>query len=180
MRNRKIEIVCRTQECTGCGRCVRGCRRHVLRLAGDGRERFVEVADAARCAGCRHCERSCPHGAIIIKTDDTMKEKWRFAALVVGGISLLAALVAVAMWLWNALIPDIFGWSEVTYWQALGLLVLFHLLFGHLAHPLPDGRRKRLHEMMHGMSRDERREFIRRRMRTLCNEERIGDERVCE
>jgi hypothetical protein len=32
--------------------------------------------------------------------------------------------------LWNWLIPPISGWSEITFWQALGLLVLSRILFG--------------------------------------------------
>jgi hypothetical protein len=43
-----------------------------------------------------------------------------FAA--VGGFSL--------MYLWNWLMPAIFGLSVLTFWQALGLLVLSRMLFG--------------------------------------------------
>lgn len=32
--------------------------------------------------------------------------------------------------LWNALLPELFGWPEITFWQALGLLVLSRILFG--------------------------------------------------
>ena len=32
--------------------------------------------------------------------------------------------------LWNWLIPPISGWTEITFWQALGLLVLGRILFG--------------------------------------------------
>jgi hypothetical protein len=34
------------------------------------------------------------------------------------------------MRLWNALLPELFGWRQVTFWQALGLLVLCRILFG--------------------------------------------------
>ena len=33
------------------------------------------------------------------------------------------------MWLWNWLMPAIFGLPVITFWQAVGLLVLSHLLF---------------------------------------------------
>ena len=36
----------------------------------------------------------------------------------------------VVMWLWNWLMPAIFGLHAVSYWQALGLLVLSKLFFG--------------------------------------------------
>jgi hypothetical protein len=34
------------------------------------------------------------------------------------------------MWLWNWLMPAVFGWHQITFWQALGLLVLSKILFG--------------------------------------------------
>jgi hypothetical protein len=44
----------------------------------------------------------------------------------------VAALVLsfVVMWLWNRLVPGIFGWKAITYWQAAGLMVLSKILFG--------------------------------------------------
>ena len=32
--------------------------------------------------------------------------------------------------LWNWLVPPLFGWREVTFWQALGLLALSRILVG--------------------------------------------------
>lgn len=50
------------------------------------------------------------------------------------GIPLFIAAIALLVWatmlLWNALLPAIFGMVTITYWQALGLLVLGRLLFG--------------------------------------------------
>lgn len=40
-------------------------------------------------------------------------------------------LSAIVMWLWNALLPDILGVNPVTYWQAMGILVLSKILFGN-------------------------------------------------
>ncbi|EGO64206.1 hypothetical protein [Acetonema longum] len=34
------------------------------------------------------------------------------------------------MLLWNSLLPDIWGWREITYWQGTGLVILTRLLFG--------------------------------------------------
>ena len=36
----------------------------------------------------------------------------------------------LVMHLWNWLLPSLFGWKQVTFWQALGLLVLGRILFG--------------------------------------------------
>jgi hypothetical protein len=32
--------------------------------------------------------------------------------------------------IWNAVIPDVFGLPEITFWQAFGLILLAKLLFG--------------------------------------------------
>lgn len=49
---------------------------------------------------------------------------------IVAAICLVALFGYVVMWLWNALVPEIFGLTTISYWQAVGLLVLFKLLFG--------------------------------------------------
>src|SRR5215467_14166164 len=40
----------------------------------------------------------------------------------------------VVMHLWNWLLPPLFGWRALTFWQALGLLALCRILFGGLGH----------------------------------------------
>lgn len=47
--------------------------------------------------------------------------------LLIGGFSLLMALPT--MWLWNWLMPAIFGLKVITFWQALGLNFLCGILF---------------------------------------------------
>jgi hypothetical protein len=42
--------------------------------------------------------------------------------IVLGGI--------VVQWLWNWLVPDIFGLRPIRFWEALGLLALSRILFG--------------------------------------------------
>ena len=63
----------------------------------------------------------------------------RVLAYVALGI-IAAALFAVVFgfvlkWLWNWLMPDIFGLRQISYWQAFGLLILAKLLFGRFSHP---------------------------------------------
>ena len=36
----------------------------------------------------------------------------------------------VVMHLWNWNLPAVFGWREITFWQALGLFALCRILFG--------------------------------------------------
>ena len=58
----------------------------------------------------------------------------RIVLMVAGGIVLgvgLAFLLGfVVQALWNWLLPGIFGFPEITYWQAWGLLILAHILLG--------------------------------------------------
>ena len=46
------------------------------------------------------------------------------------GVLLLAVFGFVVMALWNWLTPPIFGLRAITYWQAVGLLILSKILFG--------------------------------------------------
>ncbi len=62
-----------------------------------------------------------------------MKRKKLFfiipAAIV--GIALFIFLGGwIVMSLWNYLLPALFGWRMITFWQALGLLILCRILFG--------------------------------------------------
>lgn len=52
------------------------------------------------------------------------------------GAGLLGLLLGfVVMWLWNWLMPAIFGLPLIGYWKAVGLFLLCHLLFkGHPGH----------------------------------------------
>lgn len=57
----------------------------------------------------------------------------------------------VVMSLWNALLPQLFGWPVLGYWQAVGLLVLARVLFGgrgfHGGHRWRAGMRRRWDKM---------------------------------
>jgi hypothetical protein len=46
---------------------------------------------------------------------------------IAGFIAIGGTLVA---WLWNTLLPPLFGLPAVSFWQALGLLLLARILFG--------------------------------------------------
>jgi hypothetical protein len=54
-----------------------------------------------------------------------------FAPFALMGIALLSFIGGeIVKLLWNWLVPPLFGWSQVTFWQALGLLALCRILFG--------------------------------------------------
>jgi len=56
--------------------------------------------------------------------------KWIFVAAPLGFLVFMAIGGEVVMLLWNWLLPELFGWRQVTFWQALGLLALCRILFG--------------------------------------------------
>jgi hypothetical protein len=78
-------------------------------------------------------------------------------------LAAMAALGAVLMLLWNALVPGLFGLRPVGYWQALGLLVLVRLLFGG-GHPRQARAwdwRRRMVQRWEAMTPEERERFRR-------------------
>ncbi|MBC2838427.1 hypothetical protein [Robiginitalea sp. SC105] len=50
--------------------------------------------------------------------------------LVLFGIGVFFLVGYLLMYLWNWLMPELFGLPAVTYWQAFGILLLAKLLFG--------------------------------------------------
>jgi hypothetical protein len=76
-----------------------------------------------------------------------------------GAILIVAIFGLVAMWLWNWLIPPVFGGVSITFLQAVGLLVLSRLFFGHFPGKPPIHRRL-IREKWMRMTPEERREFI--------------------
>jgi hypothetical protein len=85
------------------------------------------------------------------------------ASFAVGTVSL------VVMSLWNTLMPSIFAVRAISFWQALGLLVLSKLLFGGFRPSVGGGPRwrQRLFERWEQMTPEEREKF-RQGMRRGC------------
>jgi hypothetical protein len=63
-----------------------------------------------------------------------MRKRWIWLApLALLGLLLFIAIGGeVVRQLWNWLLPPLFGWRQITFWQALGLLALCRILFGGL------------------------------------------------
>ena len=98
-----------------------------------------------------------------------MKRKWIYLA----PLAILAMLLFIAiggevvLQLWNWLLPPIFGWRQITFWQALGMLALCRILFGGFGGtvpaPVPPSHGRAL-----GAMTPEERERFRQRMRERC------------
>ncbi|MGB6198135.1 MAG: hypothetical protein WA871_05465 [Candidatus Acidiferrales bacterium] len=97
-----------------------------------------------------------------------MRGRWVLRGLkIVAVVAIVATVLSfVVMHLWNWLTPALFGWHMITFWQALGILVLSKILFGGLR-----GRpgqhmywRRRMAERWEQMTPEER-EKVRQGMR---------------
>jgi chromate transport protein ChrA len=77
----------------------------------------------------------------------------------------LIAVIAVAVFsfvvmsLWNWLTPALFGWHHITFWQALGLLLLSKILFGGFRGRPGMHWRRRMFERWEQMTPEEREKF---------------------
>jgi hypothetical protein len=64
----------------------------------------------------------------------TMNRKKKLIFLVPAGIVAITLFIFIGgelvMHLWNWLLPPLFGWRLITFWQAVGLLALCRILFG--------------------------------------------------
>jgi hypothetical protein len=89
------------------------------------------------------------------------------APLAILGMLLFIAIGGgIVLQLWNWLLPTLFGWPQITFWQAIGLLALCRILFGGFG-LRGAGRshfRRRMAERFEHMDPEER-ERIRQRMR---------------
>jgi Ca2+/H+ antiporter, TMEM165/GDT1 family len=86
-------------------------------------------------------------------------------------VAMIAAMAAtvfgfLVMSLWNWLAPAVFGLREITFWQALGMLILSKILFGGF-HGRPGGGhwKHRMSGRWQQMSEEERAKFRQGMMR---------------
>jgi hypothetical protein len=94
-----------------------------------------------------------------------MRRKWLFLA----PLAILAFLLFVALGgeivhrLWNWLLPSLFGWRQITFWQALGILALCRILFGGFGFQgsRRSSLRRRVAERWEHMAPEERERFQR-------------------
>jgi hypothetical protein len=100
-----------------------------------------------------------------------MRRTWWLRGLKFALFAVLALIVVgvVVMALWNALLPALFGWPAIGFWQSLGLLVLSRILVGGLrgGHGGRMYWRARMAQRWAQMSDEERARF-REGMRYRC------------
>lgn len=115
-----------------------------------------------------------------------MERKKSIGKCILMGVAFVAIaimVIAVVMLLWNAIIPQVIGWSAITYWQAAGIFILARILFGKFGRPgncrkccskKKEYKQGQIQEKLQNMSPQERREYIRSQMakhkRYWCND----------
>ncbi len=114
-----------------------------------------------------------------------MRRKWIFfAPLAIAALLLFIAIGgAIVQLLWNWLLPPLFGWRELGFWQAVGLLALCRILFGGFGGRGGPRRivRRRIMDRVADRGDDrwehmtpEERERFRQRMRERCGFDSAG------
>jgi hypothetical protein len=76
---------------------------------------------------------------------------------ILGFAAFIAIGGAAVRLLWNALLPQLFGFPAITFWQGLGLLALSRILFGGFR--LQGGRGFGMRRRMANMTPEERERF---------------------
>ena len=88
--------------------------------------------------------------------------KWLFVAAPIGFAVFIFIGGEIVMHLWNWLAPELFGLRQVTFWQALGLLLLCRILFGGFGlggGGSQSGPRRKMGERWEQMTPEERERF---------------------
>jgi hypothetical protein len=103
-----------------------------------------------------------------------MRRKWKLIFIAPAAILAIALFIAIGgelvMRLWNWLLPNLFGFRMINFWQAIGLLALCRILFGGISGRglhRRDWRGRRMAERWARMTPEEREKF-RQGMRGRC------------
>src|SRR6058998_3405815 len=86
---------------------------------------------------CCICASDCKAFTTNLRKHEDLNMRPRLKKLIwIAPLAILGILVFIAiggelvLHLWNWLLPPLFGWRQITFWQALGMLALCRILFG--------------------------------------------------
>ncbi|HTW68019.1 MAG TPA: hypothetical protein VME17_25565 [Bryobacteraceae bacterium] len=111
-----------------------------------------------------------------------MRARWVVRGLKIAAIAITAVAVLsfILMSLWNWLAPAVFGGRTITFWQALGILVLSKIVFGGIGRPGWGGHwRDRMRDRWARMTPEERERF-RQGIRGRCGRPGMSPEQFNE
>ncbi len=102
---------------------------------------------------------------------------WIAPLAILGMVIFIVIGGEIVLHLWNWLLPPLFGWRQITFWQALGILVLCRILVGgfglhggsrsNVRRRVADRLADRMGDRWERMTPEERERF-RQRMRERC------------
>jgi hypothetical protein len=102
---------------------------------------------------------------------------WIAPLAILGMLVFIAIGGEIVLHLWNWLLPSLFNWRQITFWEALGILALCRILFGGFgwrgashrsSRPrMLDRLADRIGDRVNAMSPEEKERF-RQRMRERC------------
>ena len=99
-----------------------------------------------------------------------MRRVVRIVAIAVAAIAAFFVFGWIVELLWNNVVAPTTGWHELTYWKAIGLLLLSKILFGGFGGRGGHWRRRRMRERWESMTPEEREKF-RAGMHWRCGHE---------
>jgi hypothetical protein len=117
----------------------------------------------------------------------SMRKHWFFLApaAILGMLLVVFIGGEIVKQLWNWLLPPLFGWRQITFWQAFGLLALCRILFGgsgwhrsgrsNVRGRVADRLADRMGDRWDAMTPEERERF-RQRIRERCGFDLSGSE----
>src|SRR6266576_57769 len=84
---------------------------------------------------CCICASGCKPFTTNLRNHEGLNMRRRklffIAPLAILGMVLFVAIGGeIVLRLWNWLLPPLFGWRQITFWQAIGILALCRILFG--------------------------------------------------
>ena len=97
----------------------------------------------------------------------------RFLFFILIGVAAVAVMGFIVTFLWNYTLPVLFNVKQISFWQAIALLLLCRILFGSFGRGRFRGHRRRfgpppeLREKLMNMTEEERMAF-REEMRRRC------------
>lgn len=95
------------------------------------------------------------------KVKSTVKKGFKILFFILLGIAVALLVGYIVMHLWNWLMPDLFGLPTLTYWKAIGVLLLAKIIFGFGGGGGPAKKRGSKKGRRFGRTCDARRDFAK-------------------
>lgn len=100
----------------------------------------------------------------------------KFVVYIFFFIAFLLAIGWLVMFLWNSILPEVTSVKRLTYWQAVGLLLLSKILFGSFRKPAPWSKKKEHWRKRWNNMSDAERQDIKDRWKKRCEHRRKKEE----